>query len=152
MKLRVRRAELEDHDKILAIGKMSPYTKGVSNPMFLDPASYDKGWVAVAEVVKNNRAVIVGFVVVRNLVRKPYTSLYYVGVHEEARSRGIGERLVEWAYEQSPHQRVRLICEKENERAHEFYERVGYRCVGEGANKAGEPYYIYVKDDGSWEE
>lgn len=154
VKFRIRQAELDEHDRIVKIGATSPYTKGVSNPMFLDEKSYEKGWVAVAEarIPESSKSTLLGFVVVRNLVRKPYTSLYYVGVHPAARSKGIGEKLVQWAYEQSPHDRVRLIVEQENERAHSFYENMGFRYIGEGSNKAGEPYRIYVLDDGTWQE
>jgi ribosomal protein S18 acetylase RimI-like enzyme len=138
--IHVRTATLADRPEIIRISKQSKYTKGVSNPMFMDDKSFEKGEVGVAFTPKLG---IVGFTAVHHLVRRPYTSLYYIGVDERFRSRRIGEHIVDWVLVQSPHSRIRLICEVSNPRAHAFYERLGFTRVGRGANKSGEPYYIF---------
>lgn len=140
--MKVRAATLADRDEIIRISKQSKFTKGVSNPMFMDTKSFEKGEVGVA--VSATRG-IVGFTAVHHLVRKPYTSLYYIGVDDRFRSRAVGERIVQWVIDSSPHGRIRLICELENPRAHAFYDRLGFSRVGQGANKAGQPYLIFYK-------
>lgn len=137
--MKIRKAKLSDKPGIIEVAKQSKYTKGVSNPMFMPDTAFPKGEVAVA-IHKDK---VIGFTAIHNLVRKPYTSLYYVGVDEKYRSKKVGEQLVKWVMDQSPHSYIRLICEVENERAHKFYERLGFSFTGEGSNKAGEPYYIY---------
>lgn len=140
MRGRIRRATREDWPAITAIAKHSPYTKGVTNPRVVAPDTIERGEMAVCEAGGK----VVGFVAVRHLVRKPYTSLHYVGVDPEWRSRGVGERLVRWAWRKSPHKAVRLLCEIENKPAHKFYRRLGFKQVDRGANAAGTPYYVYM--------
>lgn len=138
--MKVRKATLEDKPEIIRISKMSKFTKGVSNPFVVSTDIYDRGEMGVAE---SSRHGIVGFVAVRHLVRKPWTSLHYVGVDERMRSKGVGESLVKWALKTSPHGRIRLISEKANPRSHAFYLRLGFEQTGEGANRSGEPYYVF---------
>lgn len=137
--MRVRFATLEDKPEIIRISKQSKHTRGVSNPMFMPDKAFEVGEVGVAE----HKGRIVGFVAVHHLVRKPYTSLHYVGVDESARGKGAGERIVRWVMRQSPHDHIRLICDKTNHEAHKFYKKLGFRQTGEGANKAGEEYYVW---------
>jgi ribosomal-protein-alanine N-acetyltransferase len=144
MRASIRRATREDWPAVTAIAKTSPYTKGVTNPRVVAADTIERGELAVC--VADGE--VVGFVAVRHLVRKPYTSLHYVGVHPEWRSRGVGERLVRWAWKHSPHKTVRLLCEVANKPAHKFYKRMGFKEVRRGANSAGEPYieyFIYEK-------
>jgi ribosomal protein S18 acetylase RimI-like enzyme len=140
VKAHIRRADREDWPAIVDIAKTSPYTKGVTNPRVVAADTIERGEMAVCEVDDE----VVGFVAVRHLVRKPYTSLHYVGVHPEWRSKGIGERLVAWAQRNSPHGTVRLLCEIENKPAHKFYKRLGFERVERGANASGQPYYVYM--------
>ncbi len=144
--MKIRKAKWRDRESIFSIGKQSHHTSGVSNPMFFGKHTIQRGEAAVAE----HDGEIYGFVVVRHLVRKPFTSLYYVGVGSAARSRGLGELLVRWALRTSPHGRIRLICDIDNEKAHTFYERLGFQWTDTGMNKSGERYFVFMLEKDDW--
>lgn len=142
---KVHTATLDDKDGIIRVAKMNKYTKGVSNPMFMNDASFDKGWVGV---VRTKSGTVCGFTVVRHLVRYPYTSLYYVGVAPGHQGHGVGLSLVRWVMKHSPHGCIRLICEQENTDSVDWYKRHGFRVIEEGANKANEPYWRFEVNEG----
>lgn len=137
MTVKVFTATQEDHEGILRVAKMSKYTKGVSNPMFLSPKSYERGWVGVVR----KAGAVVGFVVVRHLVRGDYTSLYYIGTDPEYQGKGVGSALVRWVFEHSPHGVIQLICEKSNPDSVSWYRTHGFTLDGDGENKSGDPYW-----------
>lgn len=139
MRVKIRAATEADVPEIVRISKQSPYTKGVTNPRVVSPDTIARGEMGVAATKQG----LIAFVAVRHLVRKPWTTLHYIGVDERYRSQGIGERLVRWVMRNSPHGRIRLISEMSNPRSHGFYQRLGFELTGEGANRSGEPYYIF---------
>lgn len=136
----VRVALPRDHDGICEVAKKNKYTKGATSPHYLSESAYTKGWVGI---VKTKRGRIVGFTCVRHLSRDTYTSLYYIGVDPEFQGKGIGHALVNWVMITSPHDRIRLICEKANEDSVAWYHRRGFEVVEDGANKAGEEYWRF---------
>lgn len=141
--MRIRLGTPQDLDGIKRIMKQSKHLRGTTSPMFLGKDIYERKELAVAE----HKGRLYGYVLIRNLVRKPWTSLHYVGVDESARGRGLGKRLVNWTMRQSPHGLIRLICSKDNIEAHKFYKSMDFVQLGEGANKAGEEYYVFWLDD-----
>lgn len=141
--MKVRVAKKSDYEGIKQIVKQSKHLWGTLSPMFLAEETWKRKEMAVAE----RKGRIVGYVLIRNLKRKPWTSLHYIGVDEMHRGTGVGEKLVGWVMEQSPHNLIRLICSKDNEEAHKFYKRLDFVQEGEGSNKAGEEYYIWWLDE-----
>lgn len=124
-------ATVEDHNQIVAIAKTSPYTKDFSNRvMFSSDAAYEKGWIKIAI----QEAQIVGFTCVRHKVRDPETMLYFITVLPDWRSQGIGELLLDEVMRTGPHQLMALNVMKENERAVQFYQRLGFEVTGEAMN------------------
>lgn len=141
--MNVRCATIDDWPAIERVAKLSKYTREATGPHYLSQAALDKGWVGViGEPVH-------GFVIVRHLVRKPYTSLYYVGVDPAHQGEGSGKALVQWALDTSPHGCVRLVCDKENHAALSWYYRHGFMRDGDGADKSGRhPFWRLV----TWRE
>jgi ribosomal protein S18 acetylase RimI-like enzyme len=136
---RVQAATMDDHADIIAVARMSKYTSGAANPHYLSEAAYGKGWVGI---VRTKSGRLVGFTVVRHLIRDTYTSLYYIGTDPTYQGKGVGSSLVKWVLARSPHGRIRLICEHTNEQATEWYLRHGFTHTEDGANKAGVPYRV----------
>lgn len=127
----LRPAKSEDHDEILKIAKQSKYTKDFSNRvMFSSDDAYEKGWIRVAEVDGK----IVGFTCVRHAKRWPETILYFIGVDDEHKSQGIGEDMIHMVMASGPHSRMRLNVMKDNVRAQQFYERLGFEVSGVAIN------------------
>ena len=99
----------------MAIAKLSKFTKGLSGVIGLEDY-YQKEWIGVDQNIN-------GFVCLRHLVRKPYTSIYYLGVRPEGMGQGIGRALIEWAKATSQHREIVLLSEKENRKALNFYHK-----------------------------
>lgn len=128
-----RLAEASEHKAIYEIAKMSPYTRDFSNQvMFSSEAAYEKGWIRVAALPDGR---LVGFSCVRHKTRQPKTMLYFIGVHEEARSLGVGHELLEDLMRHSPHRTLELNVALDNVRAQQFYLREGFRIVTELPDK-----------------
>ena len=72
---------------------------------------------------------LVGFCCAPHLVRKPHTSIYYMGVLEQHRQTGAGKALVLEALKRSPHKRLELVCEEGNEAGLAFYKALGFKPV-----------------------
>lgn len=122
-----RRATKEDHAAIVKVAKSSKYTRDFTNTvMFSSDAAYEKGWIRVME----HEGEIVGFTCVRHKTRQPKTMLYFVAVAPEFRRNGLGWIMLEEAMAAGPHSTMELNVMKDNE-ALKFYERNGFRIVGE---------------------
>lgn len=122
---RVRIAAVEELSAILRVAKTSPYTSKLSEVRFL--REYFARQEMAAAVV---RGTIVGFVLIRNLTRSPYTSLYYLGVDPDCRRGGVGKLLLQWVEEQSPWQQIRLGVDDTNMAAREFWLSQGFEATG----------------------
>ena len=124
----IRRATIQDHDRLVKLAKQSKYTKDFSNAvMFSSPAAYDKGWIWLAE---NAQGEAVGLACVRHKSREPKTMLYFVVVDERERGHGIAFDLLKVVMQNAPHSRMQLNVMKDNE-ALKFYQKHGFQIVGE---------------------
>lgn len=72
---------------------------------------------------------LVGFCCAPHLIRKPHTSIYYMGVLEQHRQSGAGKALVLFALKESPHGRLELVCEAGNPEGLAFYKALGFKQV-----------------------
>lgn len=125
--MRIRTATKDDHAAIMMIAKQSPYTRDFGSHMFSPDSAYEKGWIVVTE---NFTGEVIGFYCVRHKVREPVTSLYFIGVDKEWHSAGVGQELMRDLYTKA-NPTIRLNCMKDNEQATKFYERLGFKIVGD---------------------
>lgn len=139
--MRVVKASWEDHKEICALARLSPFSKGFVDVRFVQEY-YQKGWI----LVTRTRGAVSGFICVRHLVRKAYSSVYYMGV--ATKRSGVGSVLLSEVGEQSPWRCVKLISEKANVEGLAFYKALGFYVEGEGANKQGEPFWRLTLDLG----
>lgn len=95
---------------------------------------YDRQWVGILWTDTKP----VGFWVVRHGKRQPWTTIHEIGVVPEEQRKGYGERMVMHLFDTSLHKRIRLVCDARNEGGLKFYDRLGFRVLGERLNKAGE--------------
>jgi ribosomal protein S18 acetylase RimI-like enzyme len=135
-------AKWEEHDEVAKVAKLSKFSKGFAGGgLRYVEEYYAKGWVLVAK----ERGKILGFICVRHCVvkSKPHTSVYYLGV---AKKRcGIGTRLIDAVMAESKWKCIELISEKENLEGLAFYQTIGFKTIGDGANAAGVPYWRLEK-------
>lgn len=128
--VRVVTATFADDPAICEIAKLSPFTKGfVAFRRYHqeDWTAYEKG--EIGKALQGSK--IVGFVYVKQYMRKPGSVLHYMGVLPYRQSRGVGTALLKWARGKS-NGPVVLSCEHANADATEFYRRSGLRPIGEG--------------------
>lgn len=133
--MRVIRATLKDDKAIIALAKESEYTKGfleVYARISLEKL-YAKSYVGIVK----RQARVIGFVYSHHLVRKPYSSIYYMGVNKEFRNLGLGKLMVEWVLGKSPHSNIKLSCESDNTLGMKFYRTLGFKKLGSSVNKKG---------------
>mgnify|MGYP006272337213 CR=1 FL=1 len=121
------------HKALVAMAKTSTYISSFGSPMFSGDAAYDKGWVRMAVNAETDE--ILGFTCVRHKTRSPETMLYFIIVDPDKEGRGIGQRLMADLEEQTPHRRIALKVMKDNERAIEFYRKLGYVVESEDEYK-----------------
>lgn len=136
----IRPATLADHPALLALAKQHRCTRDFSNHMFSGPAAYEKGWIWIGEDYDQMADAIRpwGFYCVRHKVRTPATSLYFIGVDQAMRGRGIGGRLLAHMEEHSPHPRVELNVANDNPDALRFYLARGYVIAGPALKGTGQ--------------
>lgn len=133
MNLDIRPIHLDQRPVVSAIAKRCGHHVGYWCA-FAD--TYNRGLVNGAWADQD----LVGFMVSKHLMRKPWSSLYEVGVLPGWRRHGVGAALVDWLLAESPHHRIRLVCSPDNMGALAFYTRLGFHVVGhERTNRAGEP-------------
>jgi ribosomal protein S18 acetylase RimI-like enzyme len=82
---------------------------------------------------------LAAFLYGKHLVRRPYSSLYYMGVDPRHRGTGLGRILVERFAKDSPHGCVQLVCDDVNP-TNDFYRHMGFSVIGSGASKKGVPF------------
>lgn len=100
-------------------------------------ALWAKGHVHVA-VAASYEDAVVGFAVAPHLVRKPWTSVYEIGVHPDYQRHGVGAAFIAYLCRSSPWGTIRLVCDGRNDKALAFYDRLGFRPLGIRHNRAGE--------------
>lgn len=101
--------------------------------MFSGEDAYKKGWIRIAQWAmgesggaKYHLGDIAGFYCVRHKKRSPETMLYFLMVDPRFEGQGIGRILMGSLEEHTPHNRIALKVEKENEGAIAFYKKLGY--------------------------
>lgn len=139
--MKIRVATKADHEAIMKIAKQSKCTRDFGSHMFSSDASYEKGWIVVA--VDDLLGVLLGFYCVRHKVREPVTSLYFIGVENKLHSSGVGQKLMQDLYEKC-RPTIRLNCLKDNLQATRFYERLGFKIVGEGLGGSANVFELAV--------
>lgn len=123
-----------DEKKVRAVAKRcGPFVSTYRSTRDLQ-SYYDKGWVALLW----EDAEPVGFWLIRQGTRNHWTTIHEIGVVPEAQRKGYGERMVLHLLEGSPWHRIRLVCDARNDGGLKFYDRLGFRVLGERLNRAGE--------------
>lgn len=128
MKFTTRAATADEQKAIMAVAKVSKYTRDFSNIMFSSKEAYHKGWIRVAVEAGSGR--LLGFSCVRHKVREPATSLYFIGVLPEAQGAGVGKKLLQDLVSETPHRCIQLNVMRENESARQFYLKFGFKETG----------------------
>lgn len=126
----LRDARPTDHAALVKLAKTSPYTSDFSNRiMFSSDAAYGKGWI---RMMYQDPASPLGFYCVRHKSRgEKETVLYFITVHPDWRSKGIGESLIEDLKRRAPAGIIHLNVAKANSRARAFYESHGFNAIDE---------------------
>jgi len=134
-------APYEVHDEIVKLARLSPFTRDFSNHMFSGEEAYKKGWIGMTRHhgSPNN---INGFVCVRHCSNRPYTSLYFIGVMENAKGTGISDALLNWVIDHTPHKQIRLGCMNDNMEGNNFYTKHGFTTVGEKYKGKGKEWVL----------
>lgn len=117
---------------VKACGRFVKTYSGIRN---LDEL-YRKGSVHVAEFEE-----IVGFAVAPHLVKKPWTSIYEIGVHPDCQRRGIGRQFIAYLMDESPYRHLRLVCDARNTTGLRFYAELGFVGVGKRRNRSGDTIF-----------
>lgn len=130
----VRLATLEDLKEILKLSKQSEYTKKLSEVRYLQEYIPRKEFAVFHTGMSG---VQLGFVLIRNLVRKPYTSIYYMGTRVDVRGLGIGYRLLQWVEQQSPHKEIHLGVDEANIEGQAWWARQGFQPYTTTTTKRG---------------
>jgi ribosomal protein S18 acetylase RimI-like enzyme len=118
---------------VKACGKYVRTYSGIRNLEKL----YRNGSVVVAEIDNE----IIGFAVAPHLVKKPWTSIYEIGVHPDHQRQGIGRQFIFYIVENSPYRHVRLVCDARNTQGLHFYADLGFKNVGKRQNRSGETIF-----------
>lgn len=137
--MKVLLAEFEDHPAIKQLARQDKYSRdfcSVPSVGINTEHLYAVGGVGKAVVGKR----LVGFVNFKHLQRKPFSSIYYMGVDPNHRRQGVGGKLVQWVMDTSPHKIIQLTCYNANEAAQKFYHRLGFRVIEDSFDKHGNPY------------
>lgn len=124
--INIRLGDLDDHKKICAVAKQSPYTRDFSNIIFSGPDCYEAGRVIVMTRGEN----VLGFVSFRPRKRDEVTVLYFVGVTKEERGKGLGQRLLDDLWQRTSQDWIELKVMKDNP-AGDFYLHRGFKTIGE---------------------
>jgi ribosomal protein S18 acetylase RimI-like enzyme len=122
---------------VKACGKFVRTYSGIRN---LDEL-YRKGFVTVAVVDEVIDEKIVGFAVAPHLIKKPWTSIYEIGVHPDYQRQGIGRAFIVHLANESPYRRLRLVCDARNVNGLHFYTDLGFAAVGKRQNRSGETIF-----------
>lgn len=98
------------------------------------PSYYEKGWVGL--VWEDGEPL--GFWVIRHGTRNEWTTIHEIGVVPEAQRRGLGSKMIDAILAESPHGRLRLVCDERNAGGIAFYKDQGFYARGVRENRAGE--------------
>jgi ribosomal protein S18 acetylase RimI-like enzyme len=118
---------------VKACGKFVRTYSGIRN---LDEL-YRKGSVALA--VSDGE--IIGFAVAPDLVKKPWTSIYEIGVHPDHQREGIGREFIAYLLKRSPYRHLRLVCDARNTQGLHFYADLGFVAIDKRQNRSGETIF-----------
>ena len=133
----ITQAEPSEHKDILAIAKQHRCTKDFGSHMFSPPSAYEKGWIRAAVDWCTHGKPIIGFVCVRHKVRDPETSLYFMGVHEDHKRKGVAQALLEDIKTRCPNPRIVLNVDKQNQPALDFWKAQGFVVTGDALKGKG---------------
>ena len=135
--LKFRTATLEDKPTVDALVKAcGRFVKTYSGIRNLDEL-YRKGSVTVATF----RGDIIGFAVAPHLVKKPWTSIYEIGVHPEYQRQGIGRAFIAYLLDNSPYRHLRLVCDARNTAGLRFYSDLGFVGIDKRQNRSGDTIF-----------
>lgn len=136
-----RTASLDDKPRVAALVKAcGKFVKTYSGIRNLDEL-YRKGYVTLAVLDDRVGALdeeIVGFAVAPHLVKKPWTSIYEIGVHPDHQREGIGREFIAYLLKESPYRHLRLVCDERNMSGLIFYSALGFEGVGRRRNRSGD--------------
>ncbi|KXO09034.1 GCN5-related N-acetyltransferase [Moritella sp. JT01] len=142
----IRMARLQDSDSINALSLHLGYeiaTQLVAEERLqcLIDSSNDDVWVF------EDAGIILGWIHVYKAHRLASAAFFEIGglvVTPEARNKGIGRQLVEFACEQAQNQNIalRVRCNAKRQDTHEFYERMGFITT-----KSQHVFEMYLGDD-----
>ncbi len=122
------------------------YTRDFSHMMFSGEPAFEKGWIvackcdnvmAGASLPPLATPPYLGLYCVRHKVRTPVTELYFITVDPSAQGSAVAECLLDFMKMDSPHHLIELNCMKDNPRALRFYEKHGFKIIGESLKGKG---------------
>ena len=142
----IRIARLQDSDSInvlslhLGYDNAAPLVAKKRLKCLIDSSS-DDVWVF------EDAGIILGWIHVYKAHRLASAAFFEIGglvVTPEARNKGIGRQLVEFACEQAKNQNIalRVRCNTKRQETHEFYERIGFITT-----KSQHVFEMYLGDD-----
>lgn len=128
-RVEVRPLKLREDPVVCSLAKLSGrFARDFASILFIR-RSLEQLYRSEAVLGAFARESLVGFCCCKHLVRKPHSSIYYMGVHPEFRQLGAGKALVQSALRASPWHRLELVCEEDNTEGMAFYKALGFRCI-----------------------
>lgn len=121
--MKIEIASFKDKNAIAKIALEHKDTRSFNSPIYSGERSFSSGMVIKAMVANK----IVGFACFRHLIRKPYTSVYFMGVTKDFRRSGIGKKLLLHIVKNSPRKAVRLLVDNDNDTAVKFYKSLSFK-------------------------
>jgi ribosomal protein S18 acetylase RimI-like enzyme len=131
--LALRPARMEEHPHLVQIARQSRYTRDFANRIFSGPDCYESGRIRVL----TQEGKIRGFTCFRRRIRDGILVLYFIGVEQAGRSRGLGRLLMVDLMGQAGPAGIELKVAKANEGARRFYSSLGYVEVAEAFGGEG---------------
>lgn len=125
----VRPLQRDEHPTLLAFAKQlkSEGGKLYGHMWFTGEESYRKRNVIGA--FRDEQ--LVGAALIGWGVRRKHTWVHYLDVLPDWQNAGIGTIIMHWLMKESPWGAIQLKCRKDNDGGQRFYERLGFKRVGE---------------------
>lgn len=130
-----------DHKALLKLAKQSPYTVGFADVRFIQEY-YSSGWIIKATLDEE----LVGFACIRHCLKRPYTTVYYLGVAEGKRRMGVGDLIMTYIRCVTPHKELRLGVDESNKGGRDFWVRLGFKPIMDVLGIS--PYFTVNKQGG----
>jgi ribosomal protein S18 acetylase RimI-like enzyme len=109
------------------VARDHPYTAHFAHPAYCNRQRFQRG----ENIVAQDGVQILGFASLRFKKRVPETEIDIIGVLSSCRSRGLGKAMLEYVKRVSEYPRVTLNVMKDNAGAIAFYEREGFKPLGD---------------------